>query len=135
MTIHLASHLVTSRPSALIGDLGAPGRVEPTASHRPDYTMRRLGAVVVVLCSLLIATVVATAAVDAVSGLGGRPAAASETSTEVRPPAVHVAAAGDTVWSIAERFRGDVELTRYVDALIASNGGTSIVVGQAVRLP
>jgi hypothetical protein len=106
----------------------------PVERHEtPDYAMRRLGAVVVVLCSLLIATVAVTATVDAVRGLGGRPAAASETASAA--PATYVAAPGDTLWSIAERFRGDVDLVRYVDALIAQNGGTAIDVGQAVRLP
>ncbi len=99
----------------------------------PNYAMRRVGAAVVLLCSVLIATVAVTASVDAVRGLGGRPAAASEATTAA--PATYVAAPGDTLWSIAERFRGDVDLVRYVDALIAQNGGTRIDVGQAVRLP
>ena len=42
---------------------------------------------------------------------------------------------GDSLWSIAERFHGDVSLPRYVDALIQLNGGTAIVAGQLVRLP
>ena len=41
----------------------------------------------------------------------------------------------DTLWSIASTYRGTVEQGRYVDALIRLNGGTSIEVGQAVRLP
>ena len=45
------------------------------------------------------------------------------------------AAAGDSLWSIAEVHRGDVPITRYVDALIDRNGGTHIEVGQLVRLP
>ena len=31
---------------------------------------------------------------------------------------------GDSLWSIAEAHHGDVSITRYVDALIALNGGT-----------
>jgi hypothetical protein len=42
---------------------------------------------------------------------------------------------GDSLWSIAERFHGDVELTRFVDALIDLNGGPAITAGQLVRLP
>ena len=30
---------------------------------------------------------------------------------------------GDSLWSIAERFHGDVDLSRYVDALVDLNGG------------
>ena len=41
-----------------------------------------------------------------------------------RPRTVVRAAAGDSLWSIAERHHGDVSLTRYVDALIDLNGGT-----------
>jgi hypothetical protein len=48
----------------------------------------------------------------------------------------HVRAeAGDSLWSIAERFHGQVDLSRYVDALVDLNGGAAIVVGQLVRLP
>ena len=50
--------------------------------------------------------------------------------------AAHVRAEpGDSLWSIAERFHGDVDLRRYVDALIRLNGGTAIAAGQLVRLP
>jgi hypothetical protein len=113
--------------------VAGPATIAARPDDAPDYTMRRVGALVVVLCSLLIASVALTATVDAVRGLGGRPAAASETASVA--PATYVAGAGDTLWSIAERFRGDVDLVRYVDALIAQNGGTTIDVGQAVRLP
>ena len=46
-----------------------------------------------------------------------------------------MAAAGDSLWSIAQANHGDVSIDRYVDALIDLNGGTDIAVGQAVRLP
>jgi len=45
------------------------------------------------------------------------------------------AAAGDSLWSIAEQHHGDVAITRYLDALIGLNGGTVVEVGQLVRLP
>jgi len=75
-----------------------------------------------------------------VAGFGGAPAAAAEApplqaGVTRQAPAHHVAQPGDTLWSIASTYRGTVEQGRYVDALIRLNGGTSIEVGQAVRLP
>ncbi len=69
-----------------------------------------------------------------VTGPGGGPASAAGTATTRQPNSV-VAHAGDSLWSIAERHRGDVGVRRYVDALIGLNGGTAIQAGQAVRLP
>ena len=48
---------------------------------------------------------------------------------------IHVAEPGDTLWSIADAYRGDVGRDRFIDALIDLNGGTGIQVGQAVHLP
>jgi len=42
---------------------------------------------------------------------------------------------GDSLWSIAEVYHGEVPITRYVEALISRNGGTRIDAGQVVRLP
>lgn len=104
----------------------------------PNYAARRLGAMVVALG----AVVVLSALVNSVLvGLGGTPASAAETPPAVRvataeaPVAVHVAQAGDSIWSIADRYRGEVDRARYVDALIARNGSTTLIVGQAVHLP
>ena len=74
-------------------------------------------------------------------GVGGSPASAAEATTAVAVadvafvPETHVAGAGDSLWSIADRYRGSVDRDRYVDALIELNGSTAIVVGQAVQLP
>ena len=88
---------------------------------------------------LLVAGAVATATVVAgsvLTGPGGVPASAAGagTASAGHPMSVRVAA-GDSLWSIAEAHRGDVPITRYVEALIAANGGTHIEVGQLVRLP
>ena len=70
------------------------------------------------------------------AGSGGRPASASRAEPAISSSStVHVASAGESLWSIAEANHGDVSIDRYVDALIDLNGGTAIDVGQAVRLP
>lgn len=68
------------------------------------------------------------------SGPGDVPASAAGTGSApvVRTVKAHP---GDSLWSIAERHRGDVPIQRYVDALIDLNGGTRIEAGQLVRLP
>lgn len=108
-----------------------------TLYEQPNYPLRRAVALVVVLIALVIACSAAIAMVETVVDLGGRPAAASEStadasSTTVR---VHVAESGDTLWSIADAHRGEIARDRYVDALISLNGGASIQIGQAIRLP
>ena len=114
----------------MVGDGDA--RVRAAA---PNYAARRVSAVVLVLITLAAAAVLAGEVVGAVVDLGGRPAAASEVPPGNVTPAVHVAVPGDTLWSIAELHRGDVARDRYVDALVALNGGPAIQAGQAVRLP
>ena len=105
----------------------------------PNYAVRRLLAAVVALAMLAVGAIAAVEAVGALVDLGGRPAAASEIpapgSAAAAVPSVHVAAPGDTLWSIAEQYRGAVSRDRYVDALIDLNGGTSIQAGQPVQLP
>src|SRR5262245_22453822 len=53
----------------------------------------------------------------------------------VRPESSYVVRSGDTMWSIADRFRGDAGQLDYVDALIAANGGSELQVGQRIQLP
>ncbi len=48
---------------------------------------------------------------------------------------VHVAQPGDTLWSIAAAHRGADSRSDEIDALLALNGGTVILAGQAVLLP
>lgn len=106
----------------------------------PNYALRRMLAVVLlvaVAAVLITAALAAISAVEAMVDLGGRPAAASEIDPNA-PAAVtraHVAQPGDTLWSIADTYRGDIGRSGYIDALIRINGGTAILVGQAVVLP
>jgi len=110
-----------------------PSMARPTvAPQRPNYTARRLLAAVfmVVVLTLAVGILVLLA------GLGGRPASASQAEPAItQSSGVHVARAGDSLWSIAQANHGAVGLDRYVDALIRLNGGTAIQVGQAIRLP
>jgi hypothetical protein len=101
--------------------------------RRSERTYRRRRAAV----GLLLAGVVGSAGLVAgnvLTGPGGVPASAAGAGTAPAERSVRVHA-GDSLWSLAERFRGDVPITAYVEALISRNGGTRIEVGQVVLLP
>lgn len=121
-----------------VGSVPAP-RPRHTSSSSgadaPNYLVRRVVAVVVAVAVLAAAAVMVGTAVGALSDLGGRPAAASEVSGAAVAPALHVAEPGDTLWSIAGRYRGGIDRDRYIDALISLNGTSDILAGQAIRLP
>ena len=108
-----------------------PPRYLPVRDRSMVYVRRR------VLVSLVLLAVVAATWLGVGSVLanrGGDPASAPT----VRPASatqVYVAQPGDTMWSLAQRFRGDASAQAYLDALIDANGGTSIAVGQAITLP
>ena len=98
----------------------------------PNYAARRFVAVVFVALVFAVALVGVSAAVDR----GGRSAVASDfDAAGAATVRTHVAQPGDTLWSIADLYRGSVGQGRFVGALIDANGGTAIQVGQAVRLP
>jgi hypothetical protein len=116
---------------------GAGTSVARLDADEPNYAVRRLVAVVTVVSVLFVGAVAVGQAVGALADLGGRPAAASGLGAagDGATSRTHVAQAGDTLWSIADDHRGEVGRAAYVDALISLNGGTSVQVGQAVRLP
>ena len=98
------------------------------------YRRRRAVAALLVAGALSAAGLGSLGALGVLTGPGGVPASAAGAGTA--PPVIHVRAeAGDSLWSIAERFHGDAGLQRYVDALVDLNGGTAIAAGQLVRLP
>ena len=105
----------------------------------PNYLVRRMLVAAVALAVLAAGAVAVVQMAGALVDLGGRPAAASEVTTAAVGDApvrsVHVAEPGDSLWSIADLYRGPVGRDRYVDALISLNGGTDVLVGQAIRLP
>ncbi|MEO1055603.1 MAG: LysM domain-containing protein [Actinomycetota bacterium] len=116
---------------------GEQRRLDRGAAH-PNFALRRTVAVMLAIAVLLAIGSVAMS----LTGLGSQPAVASETgsaasasdgATYVAP--VHVVAAGDTLWSIAEQHRGSIGMVEYVDRLIDLNGGTTVHVGQFVTLP
>ena len=118
-------------------DRSRPARVQN--GNRPNYTLRRTAAIAAVLFAVAVAAQVAIGAVGALADLDSRPAAASEVepaATGGTPAAsVHVASPGDSLWSVADIYRGEIDRGRYVDRLISLNGGTSIEIGQAILLP
>ncbi len=117
-------------------------RVERHDRARPNYAARRLGAAAV---AVIAAFLVAYALHAVVVSFGGDPAfaavaspSAASAAAPVAVPAadlVHVARSGDSLWSIADDHRGDIGRDRYVRALIELNDSTTVIVGQAVRLP
>jgi hypothetical protein len=112
--------------------------------HVPNYALRRLMAGLVAAVAITTVTVViAVGCIGVLAGFGGEPASASGASPALSSSGsssgsfatVHVARPGDTLWSIASTYRGEVDHGRYVDALVRLNGGTAIQAGQAVHLP
>jgi Tfp pilus assembly protein FimV len=116
-------------------DVPARASLVPPRSMSPrrvsEATYRRRRAIVGTALAVFVA-VGAVTAHDVLAGSGGVPASAAESqparSTVVARP-------GDTLWSIADDHRGEISITRYVDKLVALNGGATIQVGQAVVLP
>ena len=108
-----------------------PSRLAGT--RRPvDMYARRRRMVLFVLAAIVLVLLVGTGHV--VANRGGAPASAPA----VRPAngaSVYVVQAGDTLWSIGQRFHGATPLADYVDSLVAANGGTQIQLSQALNLP
>ena len=106
------------------------------AEQRPAtqvFVRRRL------MVAMVFIAVVVALSVGAGSVLANRGGAPASTSA-VRPASVSSAASyvvqpGDTIWSIAQRFHGEGSQMRYVDALVAINGGSALQVGQVMTLP
>ena len=105
-----------------------PGQFRESRSRTQIYARRRMMAL---LCLVAIVLVLFVGTGQVVANRGGAPASASA----IRPATVYVVQAGDTLWSIGERFHGRASLTDYVDELISVNGGTHIQPSQALTLP
>jgi nucleoid-associated protein YgaU len=115
-----------------------PGQFRQSYSAVQIYARRRL-MVILVLAAIVLVLLVSAGPV--VANRGGAPASASmirpANASVVTPAAtnMYVVQAGDTMWSIAQRFHGDRSLAQYVDQLVADNGGTEIQISQALALP
>lgn len=105
---------------------------QPVRAQEPNYLLRRIVALVL---AIAVAVLLATAMSGLLAGFGGGPASASGAQPAASQLEYHVAQPGDTLWTIAVEQHGEVVLDRYVDKLIDLNGGTRILVGQAVLLP
>ncbi len=102
--------------------------------RRPtEATFRRRRLVVGTVCAVLV--VFAGLVVNEVlAGDGGATASAAVAGPTPQRLTV-TAQPGDTLWSIARKFHGSVDVNRFLDRLITLNGGASIQIGQAVVLP
>jgi len=116
-----------------------PGQFRESRSRTQIYARRRMMAL---LCLVAIVLVLFVGTGHVVANRGGAPASASmirpATAAAVVAPApanVYIVKAGDTLWSIGERYHGQASLVDYVDALVSANGGTELQVSQALILP
>ena len=122
-----------------------PGQFGESYSASQLYARRRL---MVLLSLIAIVLVLFVGAGHVVANRGGAPASASMIRpanataaasaagvTQQTPSNMYVVQAGDTLWSIGERFHGHTSLADYVDALVDANGGTKLQVSQALTLP
>jgi hypothetical protein len=109
------------------------GMVRPNVPH---YVIRRL---FVGSAALGLAIVGLAAAVGVLAGFQGAPASASGAQSALTdtaaPASIHVAQPGDTLWSIADTYRGDISRDRYIDVLIRMNGDTGVISGEAIWRP
>jgi len=104
------------------------GMVRPSV---PNYALRRLLVGTAAVVALAFGLVGAAGISAGISGSTASAASASNAPA----PSVHVAQPGDTMWSIANTYRGDVDRDRYINALIRANGGPGVQAGAAVLLP
>ena len=97
------------------------------------YVRRRIAVALAALLTLLLVLGGGAVAGRALAGRGGVPASAPAAQPVQSAP--YVVQPGDTLWSIAQRHRGERSLAAYVDQLVRVNDGPDIEVGQRLVLP
>lgn len=114
------------RVSVLPGTVAVPRR-RPVPSRRSNrsaatYWRRRIAAVGVALCTVLMAT-------RAGAALGGSPL----TTSGPRPHLVtHVVAPGDTLWKIAGELDPEADPREIVDLLVEARHTTALTPGETI---
>jgi hypothetical protein len=97
------------------------------------FVRRRIAVASAALVGLLLVLGGVFVAGRVLAGRGGVPASAPAAQPVQTVP--YVVQPGDTLWSIAQRHRGDRPLAGYVDALVRANDGPDIEVGERLVLP
>lgn len=95
-------------------------------AHRVFLVRRLVVGVVAAVLVVLVAQAAGSVLVAGAAAVSGTPAASGDLY-EVR--------SGDTLWSIAGELAPDVDPRVAVDDLAALNGGSSLEVGEQLRLP
>jgi nucleoid-associated protein YgaU len=108
---------------------------QPLGDQAPVSTLYARRRLTVLVSLAAIVLVLFVGAGHVVANRGGAPASASAIRPATLQSNVYVVQAGDTLWSIGQRFHGHLSLADYVDQLIAVNGGTRIEPSQALTLP
>lgn len=122
-------HAISTRPIAH-RTVVVPPRYAVAPSHG-TYVRRR-----VVVCAFLAALALSlgVAVQHGLADRGGDPASAPAIGRSTA--ATYVVRGGDTLWEIGERLHPGSGLAEYVDALVALNGGSTVIAeGQVLRLP
>ncbi len=96
-------------------------------------TFRRRRAVVGVSAAIFV-SFGTVATFDVLAGSGGVPASAAASQPALVRSTI-TAQPGDTMWSIAQTYRGDISTRTFVDKLVDLNGGPSLQAGQQVLIP
>jgi hypothetical protein len=115
---------------------------------RADYVRRR--ALVAGVASALLVLIVLALLVGARTALANRgdapasvpavrqpgaPGGAPIVPVDATTGATHLVLPGESLWTIASREHGEHSRREYLEMLIDLNGGTTVLVGQQLRLP
>lgn len=128
--VRVRAGAVADRSVAMSPALRAVRRSERSVSSAVYRRRRAAVGTVLAVC----AAVGIVFAHDVLVGSGVAPAAAAASQPAFARGEV-IARRGDTLWSIAEEYRDGVSIGRYVEELVALNGGASLQAGQRVVIP